>query len=97
MIKPFYVMSETMMNLLNKIKSISPDIIVNCIGILIKGANENPENAIYINSYMPHMLMKLSDEIEQKINPYINRLCFFRRENYSIQRVRFQRWKRYLC
>lgn len=59
-----------------KIKSISPDIIVNCIGILIKGANENPENAIYINSYMPHMLMKLSDKISCKLI-HISTDCVF--------------------
>ena len=60
----------------NNIKSISPDIIVNCIGILIKGANENPENAIYINAYMPHMLMKLSDEISCKLI-HISTDCVF--------------------
>ena len=60
----------------NNIKSISPDIIVNCIGILIKGANQNPENAIYINAYMPHMLMKLSDEINCKLI-HISTDCVF--------------------
>ena len=60
----------------NNIKSISPDIIVNCIGILINGANQNPENAIYINAYMPHMLMKLSDEINCKLI-HISTDCVF--------------------
>ena len=60
----------------NNIKSISPDIIVNCIGILIRGANQNPENAIYINAYMPHMLMKLSDEINCKLI-HISTDCVF--------------------
>ena len=60
----------------NNIKSISPDIIVNCIGILIKGANQNPESAIYINAYMPHMLMKLSDEINCKLI-HISTDCVF--------------------
>jgi len=60
----------------SNIKSISPDIIVNCIGILIKGANQNPENAIYINAYMPHMLMKLSDEINCKLI-HISTDCVF--------------------
>ena len=60
----------------NNIKSISPDIIVNCIGILIKGANENPENAVYINAYMPHMLMKLSDKISCKLI-HISTDCVF--------------------
>ena len=66
----------------NNIKSISPDIIVNCIGILIKGANENPENAIYINSYMPHMLMKLADEISCKLI-HISTDCVFSGEKIT--------------
>ncbi len=35
---------------------VRPDILVNCIGVLIRGSNENPANAIYINSYFPHQL-----------------------------------------
>ena len=49
------------------IKSISPDIIINCIGILIKQSNLDPENAIFINSYFPHTLMKLSNEMNCKL------------------------------
>ena len=60
----------------NNIKYVSPDIIVNCIGILIKGSNQNPENAVYINAYMPHMLMKLSDEINCKLI-HISTDCVF--------------------
>ena len=58
------------------IKSISPNVIINCIGILIKGANLNPENAIYLNAYMPHILMKLSDEINSKLI-HISTDCVF--------------------
>lgn len=61
---------------INTIKSISPDIIINCIGILINGANLNPENAIYLNAYMPHMLMNLSDEINSKLI-HISTDCVF--------------------
>lgn len=35
------------------------DMVINCIGILVKGANENPENAIYINSFLPHLISNL--------------------------------------
>ena len=59
-----------------KIKSISPDVIINCIGILIKGSNLDPENAVYINAYMPHMLMKLSDETNCKLI-HISTDCVF--------------------
>jgi dTDP-4-dehydrorhamnose reductase len=61
---------------INTIKLISPDIIINCIGILINGANLNPENAIYLNAYMPHMLMNLSDEINSKLI-HISTDCVF--------------------
>ena len=40
----------------NLINQISPDIIINCIGILIKESSYNPKNAIWINSYFPHFL-----------------------------------------
>lgn len=50
-----------------QVKSISPDVIVNCIGILIQGANLDPENAIFINAYFPHKLMSLADELNCKL------------------------------
>lgn len=36
-----------------------PDIIINCIGILLKGSSEDPSNAIYLNAYFPHQLSKI--------------------------------------
>lgn len=44
-------------NIINKIK---PDFIINCIGILIKNSKKDPSNAIFINSFFPHFLSKLS-------------------------------------
>lgn len=35
---------------------IQPDIIINCIGILIKGSEKSIKNAVYINAYYPHLL-----------------------------------------
>ncbi len=61
---------------LNTIRSISPDIIVNCIGVLIDGANADPENAIFINAYMPHRLMNLCGEINSKLI-HISTDCVF--------------------
>lgn len=42
-----------------------PNVVINCIGILIKGAKTNPANAIYINSYFPH---KLSDILHKVVS-----------------------------
>lgn len=44
------------------IRTIQPDYIVNCIGILIKGSVEYPDNAIFLNAYFPHLLARLADE-----------------------------------
>ena len=61
---------------LKKIGDIAPDFIVNCVGILINGANINPENAIFLNAYMPHRLARLADEINAKLI-HISTDCVF--------------------
>jgi len=61
---------------LNKIRTIKPDIIINAIGVLIEGANKDPENAIFINAYMPHRLMRLADELDAKLI-HISTDCVF--------------------
>ena len=43
-----------------KIKKISPDYIVNSVGILINESKMNPKNAILINAYLPHFLESIS-------------------------------------
>lgn len=55
---------------------ISPDVIVNCIGVLIDASNKNTENAIFINAYMPHRLMKVADAIDAKLI-HISTDCVF--------------------
>jgi len=61
---------------LETIITINPDIIINCIGILIGGANKNPENAIFINAYMPHRIMRLANDIGAKLI-HISTDCVF--------------------
>ena len=63
-------------NFCNVIEKIEPDVIVNCIGVLIEGANKDPENAIFINAYMPHRLMRLADDIGAKLI-HISTDCVF--------------------
>lgn len=36
-----------------------PDILINCIGILLRGSQEDPSNAIYLNAYLPHQLSRI--------------------------------------
>jgi dTDP-4-dehydrorhamnose reductase len=33
-----------------------PDVVINCVGVLIKGSKTDPTNAIYLNAYFPHLL-----------------------------------------
>jgi dTDP-4-dehydrorhamnose reductase len=44
------------------IRAEKPDIIVNCIGILIKESQRDPSNSIYLNSFFPHQLSKILRE-----------------------------------
>lgn len=50
-----------------EISLFKPDIIINAIGILINGSNENPANSILLNSYFPHFLSSLSSSYAYKI------------------------------
>lgn len=61
-----------------------PDFILNCIGVLIKGSKEHPDNAILINAYFPHLLKKLSDEVGAKLI-HISTDCVFsgKKGNYT--------------
>ena len=63
-------------NFLSIIENIRPEIIINCIGVLISGSNNDPENAIFINAYMPHRLASLADTIGAKLI-HISTDCVF--------------------
>ena len=54
-------------NLTKQIISIRPQYIVNCIGTLINSSDMDPENAIFLNSYMPHRLARLANKINAKL------------------------------
>lgn len=60
------------------------DIIVNCIGILNKEAEDNPDKAIWFNSYFPHYLEKLTKNTFTKVI-HISTDCVFsgKKGNYT--------------
>jgi dTDP-4-dehydrorhamnose reductase len=69
---------------IDKITSISPQYIINCIGILINCSDVDSENAIFLNSYMPHRLARLADKINAKLI-HISTDCVFsgdKKESY---------------
>jgi dTDP-4-dehydrorhamnose reductase len=39
-------------------KKEKPNIVINCIGVLNKDAEDNPDKAIFLNSYFPHFLAR---------------------------------------
>ena len=53
--------------LVRLIEKLRPKIIINCIGMLIDESNKDPENASYLNAFLPHRLLSLSDEINAKL------------------------------
>ncbi len=57
------------------VTELSPDFIVNCIGVLIRGSN-NVENAIYLNAYLPYQLKQISKNIDAKLI-HISTDCVF--------------------
>jgi len=80
---PFKFRSKSnILDVLDKIKliefleTISPDIVINCIGVLIKGSAIDPANAIYINSYFPHFLSKVIKKWNGKLI-HISTDCVF--------------------
>ncbi len=59
-----------------KIIKTNPKIIINCVGVLIRGSKENPANAIYVNSFFPHFISKIADKINAKLI-HISTDCVF--------------------
>lgn len=62
--------------LIESIKHAKPNFIVNCIGSLIQESNANPEQAIFLNSYLPLMLERFSNSIDAKLI-HISTDCVF--------------------
>jgi len=46
---------------------IQPDIIINCIGILVKASEDDPENTMWVNGCFPHWLEELTKNRKTKI------------------------------
>lgn len=58
------------------VNTVHPNLIINCIGVLVKGSKEHPDNAILVNAYFPNLLKKLADEIGAKLI-HISTDCVF--------------------
>lgn len=58
------------------VKFIKPDVVINCIGILNKNAEENKEEAYKVNSYLPNYIYELSKKLNFKFI-HISSDCVF--------------------
>lgn len=48
------------------VEKVKPDVVINCIGILNRTAEEHQSMAVMINSYLPHYLDELSEQFNFK-------------------------------
>ena len=62
---------------LKKIIDLGFDVIINCIGILNKDAEDNPHKAIWFNSYFPHLLESLTKNTKAKVISISTDCVFF--------------------
>ena len=84
---PTYQLDVTDFSVLTEvINSERPSVVINCIGVLNKDAEERPENAILLNSYFPHFLAKLGEHGKFKLI-HISTDCVFsgRKGGYTEQ------------
>ena len=51
----------------DQIRQIQPNYIVNCIGVLINEAKQDPESAKFLNAHLPHRLVNLANNINAKL------------------------------
>ena len=76
-IKPKILLDVTKFDELKKvIQEYKPDVIINCVGILNQTAEDNPDIAILVNSYLPHFLEQLTKNTHAKII-HISTDCVF--------------------
>lgn len=44
------------------LKEYQPDVVINCVGMLIRGSKQYPDKTIYCNAYFPHLLKRLTNQ-----------------------------------
>ncbi len=78
----------------NLINSTNADVIINCIGLLNKTAEENPDQAILINSYLPHFLESATKNTKTKVI-HISTDCVFSGDEGSYTESAFKNGRGY--
>ena len=60
----YFDLTDDIKNIDKIVERIKPEVVINCIGLLNKVAEENQALAVLINSYLPHYM----DELSEKAN-----------------------------
>ena len=58
------------------IVEVQPDVVVNCVGVLVQGSVDSVSNAILLNSYLPHRLAFFGAQYDFKLI-HISTDCVF--------------------
>lgn len=72
----FYDVVNDVNSLSTIISEINPDYVINCIGVLNQFAEDNKDEAVLINSYLPHYIDRLSEKQKFKFI-HISTDCVF--------------------
>jgi len=54
---------ENLGQLADVLEAVRPTVVVNCVGVLNMAADDDPGRAILLNSYLPHWLARMGDEL----------------------------------
>ena len=77
LVAPDIILDVTdLQGLQNMLQQQDPDVIINCIGTLNQMAENDPANAILINSYLPHYLEQLTNDTDSRLI-HISTDCVF--------------------
>jgi len=74
------------------IKNTNADVVINCIGLLNKTAEDNPDQAILLNSYLPHFLESQTKNTNTKVI-HISTDCVFSGEEGGYNEKSFKNGK----
>ena len=73
---------ENPQNILDIIKDNQYDIIINCIGLLVKASENCPAEAIYVNGYFSHLLEEITKNTNTKV-VHLSTNCVFKEDRGS--------------
>jgi len=62
--------------LIRIIRNSQPDVVINCVGMLVKDSAINPRNALAVNGHFPHILVDITKNMKTKII-HISTDCVF--------------------